>query len=67
MVGIMGGTLFQFFNLILVTVLLTVPVVITVLLLRHFGKAKYTEEGETFLIEKIRELEERIETPENQE
>ncbi|SNR98685.1 hypothetical protein SAMN05446037_1002243 [Anaerovirgula multivorans] len=63
----MGSTLYQFFNLILIVVLLAVPIVITVLLLRHFGKTKSSIEGEEFLIEKIRELERRIEVLESQE
>lgn len=50
------------FNLILILALLTVPVVITVLLLRHFSrKDKPAIQHEDYLIQKIRELEKRIE------
>lgn len=63
----MGSIFYQFFNLILIVVLLAVPIVITVLLLRHFGKTKSNIEGEEFLIIKIRELEKRIEALENQD
>ncbi len=47
----------QLTNVLLICLLLGVPVVITVLLLRHFGKGRGKED---YLVEKIRELEERI-------
>lgn len=49
--------LFQLLNFALIILMLGVPVVITILLLRHFGKNKGREE---YLIEKIRDLENRI-------
>ena len=53
---------FQIFNLILVLALLTVPIVITVLLLRHFSRDKTaTLHNDDYIIQKIRELELRIE------
>lgn len=54
----MTSILFQLLNLFLVILLLGIPVVITVLLLRHFGKNKGKDD---YLLEKIRELESRIE------
>jgi len=58
----LSTALFQFFNLILVLALLTVPVIITVLLLKHFSnKEKPTIQHEDYIIQKIRELENRIE------
>ncbi len=54
----------QLINVLLICLLLGVPVVITVLLLRHFGKGKGKED---YLLEKIRELEERIRTLEEKE
>ena len=56
---------FQFFNLILVIVLLMVPVIITILLLRYFNRKNTDLQNEEFLIQKIRELEERIQELEN--
>lgn len=65
-VRLLTTTLFQFFNLILVVALLTVPVIITVLLLRHYSnKEQPTIKNEDYLIQKIRELENRIEELEN--
>ncbi|SDK02726.1 hypothetical protein [Natronincola ferrireducens] len=61
----MGSVLFQFFNLILIIALFTVPIVITILLLRHFGKSKNMGENEDYLLQKIRELERRIDELEN--
>lgn len=61
----MEGILYQIFNLILIIALLGVPIVITVLLLQYFGKNKNVSD-EDFLIEKIRELERRIEALENE-
>ncbi|MCC5911384.1 MAG: hypothetical protein JJT76_13185 [Clostridiaceae bacterium] len=61
----MSAFVFQFFNLILIIVLLGAPVIITVLLIRHFGKPKDSLQYEDYLIEKIRELERRIEELEN--
>ncbi|KAB3537716.1 hypothetical protein F8154_02590 [Alkaliphilus pronyensis] len=53
-------TAFQFMNLFIVILLMGVPVVVTVLLLRYFSKkASYGDEN--FMIQKIRELEKRIE------
>ena len=56
--------LFQLMNLILIFLLLGVPVVITILLLKHFGKSKSKED---YLLEKINELERRIEVLEDKE
>ena len=56
---------FQSFNLILVIVLLMVPVIITILLLRYFNRKNTDLQNEEFLIQKIRELEERIQELEN--
>jgi len=56
--------LFQLMNLILIFLLLGVPVVITVLLLKHFGKNKSKED---YLLEKINELERRIEALEGRD
>ncbi|SET28062.1 hypothetical protein SAMN05660297_01896 [Natronincola peptidivorans] len=57
----MQGILYQFFNLILIIVLFAAPIALTVILLRHFGKSKNTVDSEEYLIEKIRDLEKRIE------
>ena len=56
---------FQFFNLILVIVLLMVPVIITILLLKYFNRKNTDLQSEEFLIQKIRNLEERIQELEN--
>jgi len=56
---------FQFFNLILVIVLLMVPVIITILLLKYFNRKNTDLQSEEFLIQKIRDLEERIQELEN--
>ncbi|MDR5658703.1 hypothetical protein RH915_04295 [Serpentinicella sp. ANB-PHB4] len=53
----------QILSLILVLALLGVPVVITVLLLRHFSKnsPEAAVDKDDYIIQKIRELEQRIE------
>ncbi|AOY75991.1 hypothetical protein [Clostridium formicaceticum] len=64
----MGLLLYQFFSLILIIVLFTVPIVVAVLLIRHVGKSKSSIEvdTETYLIEKIIDLERRIQELESQ-
>jgi hypothetical protein len=53
----MQSILLQLFNLALIIMMLGAPVVITILLLKHFGNNKGREEN---LLEKIRDLESRI-------
>ncbi|AKL94114.1 hypothetical protein CACET_c06040 [Clostridium aceticum] len=64
----MGLLLYQFFSLILIIVLFTVPIVVAILLIKHLGKSKPSIEAdaETYLIEKIIDLERRIQELENQ-
>ncbi len=57
---------YQIMNLILVVCLLGVPIIVTVLLLRHFSGKKTDDVDSTdFLIRKINELEERVQELEN--
>jgi len=56
----MNILMYQVMNLLLVLVLLGAPVLITVLLLRHFNRKEKTIEMEARLTERIRELEERV-------
>jgi len=51
-------------NLILIFVALGVPIVITILLLKRFGKQPNSHED--YLLEKIRELENRIKVLEDE-
>jgi len=50
-------------SLVLVIFVLVVPVIITILLLKHFNKHPKTDQD--YLLEKIRELENRIENLED--
>lgn len=52
--------IYSFMSLILIILALGIPIVITVLLLKHFSKQPSTEQD--YLLEKIRELEGRIES-----
>ncbi|RQD69940.1 MAG: hypothetical protein D5S00_05175 [Tindallia sp. MSAO_Bac2] len=52
---------YQIMNLLLVLLLLGVPVLIAVIVLRHFNKKDDRLEREAKILEKIQELEERIE------
>ncbi|MBU5677169.1 hypothetical protein KQI88_12175 [Alkaliphilus sp. MSJ-5] len=56
--------LYSFMSLILIAIALGIPVVITILLLRRFGKAPSSHED--YLLEKIRELEGRIKALEDE-
>ncbi|SMP61167.1 hypothetical protein [Anoxynatronum buryatiense] len=56
----MNILVYQVMNLLLVLVLLGAPVLITVLLLRHFSRKEQHVEMEARLTERIRELEERV-------
>lgn len=51
-------------SLILIAIALGIPVVITILLLRHFSKGPSSHED--YLLEKIRELEGRIKALEDE-
>lgn len=51
--------LYSIMSLILIILALGIPIAITILLLRHFNKHPRTDED--YLLEKIRELENRIE------
>ncbi|MFW5649705.1 MAG: hypothetical protein ACOCG5_11525 [Candidatus Alkaliphilus sp. MAG34] len=55
--------LYSFMSLVLVIFVLVVPVIITILLLKHFNKHPKTDQD--YLLEKIRELENRIENLED--
>lgn len=50
--------LYSFMSLILIILALGIPIIITILLLKHFSKQPSTEQD--YLLEKIRELESRI-------
>lgn len=56
--------LYQFLNLTLIFIALGVPIVIAVILLKRFGKEPNSNED--YLLEKIRELENRIKALENE-
>lgn len=56
--------LYSFMSLILIAIALGIPVVITILLLRHFSKGPSSHED--YLLEKIRELEGRIKALEDE-
>lgn len=55
--------LYSIMSLILIIIALGVPIIITILLFRHFNKEPRTNQD--YLLEKIRELESRIETLED--
>ncbi|WP_041720414.1 hypothetical protein [Alkaliphilus metalliredigens] len=52
------GILYQLLSLVLIVLMLGVPIVITVLVIRHFGKKESHNE---LVLNKIIELEKRIE------
>ncbi len=59
----MGSFIFQLFNLIIVLAVLAVPIIITVLVLRHLSSRgdSLDEYEQELLTDRIRELERRIE------
>ncbi|SFH58177.1 hypothetical protein SAMN05192551_101634 [Tindallia magadiensis] len=52
---------YQILNLLLVLILFGIPVIITIMVLRHVNKKDNQKEREAKILEKIKELEERIE------
>lgn len=56
--------LYSIMSIVLIVVALGIPIVITVLLLKHFGKQPNTNQD--YLLEKIRELESRIKALEDE-
>ncbi|SDY32022.1 hypothetical protein [Tindallia californiensis] len=52
---------YQIVNLLLVLILFGIPVIITIMVLRHVNQKDNQKEREARILEKIKELEERIE------